>query len=208
MKLFSVLLVLSLFTTGLSAQTPRFEMPEGHDDLRLFEFEFGAGINKTGSWDGIKAKTSTNFILEWRLNRPRPYDFGLQLQMNNFVHRIPDVVKVNSVCIRPLLYFDYNLRRDRYTSFFAGIGVGESFVQNQVVTGSLSQGGFYFNANDDAFTVAPRIGMVCMGGLRLTAQYIFAGRDYSCFALNVGAVLGGSYKKPFSPGRNRRKITL
>jgi hypothetical protein len=34
-----------------------------------------------------------------------------------------------------------------------------------------------------------------MGLLRITAEYVFTGRDYSRFNLNFGFVFGGSYKR-------------
>jgi hypothetical protein len=174
------------------------------EDLRLFEFEFGVGINMPGAWAGVeKVRPGTNFILEWRINRPRFFDFGLQFKGGNFQHRTPGVFTINSQIIRPTLFVDYNHRPDRETAFFAGVGLGGSFVQNQTVVYLDSHSSLLMDDSSRAFAVTPRVGITILNGLRVTAEYVITEPDYSCFNLNVGLLVGGSYKKPLrqKPGR-------
>ncbi|MDR0954820.1 MAG: hypothetical protein LBM20_05500 [Rikenellaceae bacterium] len=195
-KLFFTIFLLLLSTFGVRAQ--RLQNPlevMDNSDLSLLEFEFGTGINIARPWDGVKARVGTNFLLELRLNRPAPYDFGLQLQMNSFTHEVPNEYKVNSTCIRPLFYFDYNYRVDRFTSFFAGVGIGGSFVQRQRSAFLTSYKGLLSSDFVNTPVIAPRVGVVLMGGLRFTAGYIFTGDRLSCFSLNLGFVMGGKSQK-------------
>ncbi len=191
-KVFVATFIFSLFATGVHAQNPS-PIAE-HGDLKLFEFEFGYGVNIAGRWDGAKAKPGNNLILELRLNRPYPFDFGLQLKMGNFEHRMRDVFRVNSIFIRPSLFFDYNYRL-RNIVLFAGAGLGGSFIQNKAVFYTSSHSGLFFDGRANNFAVTPRIGIAAMGWLRITAEYVITNRDYSCFDFNIGLVLGGSYKK-------------
>lgn len=201
-KAFFATLVFSLFTAAGHAQTMSVssEMPEPKD-LKLFEFEMACGINFAPRWDELRAKPGGNFIVELRLNRPEPFDFGLQLKMGNFIHSERDVYKVNSVFIRPTLFFDYNHRFSN-TVLFGGIGVGGSFIQNNTVIHTSPYGGLMHNGSDRHFAVKPRMGIVIMGFFRITAEYVFTHRDYSCFDINFGFVVGGSYKP--APAQKRR----
>jgi hypothetical protein len=181
---------------GIRAQD-RFAAPEIFESAepRLFEVEMGVGLNFARQWEGIKAKTGNNFLFELRLNRPSPVDIGLQLKMGNFIHGQRDGLRINSKFIRPALFVDYNRRVDKYTAFFAGVGFGGSFIENDAFYPLNSDIGLLLRGNDDSFAVTPRVGVKVMGCVRLTAEYAFAGGDYSCFGMNVGLIFGGSDKK-------------
>ncbi|MDR2936232.1 MAG: hypothetical protein LBU80_02685 [Rikenellaceae bacterium] len=170
-------------------------------DLKPFEFEFGAGINFGKKWDEMNVEASTNFLFELRLNRPEPFDLGLQFKAGNFTHKIPDIVRMNSIFINPTLFFDYNKRFDEHTALFAGIGVGGSFIRNETYLCIDSYRGVKFDDHANHFAVTPRMGVFVMGRLRITAEYVFTARDYSHFNLNVGMIIGNSYKKKNYNGR-------
>jgi hypothetical protein len=194
----------SFFAVGVRAQTwPDSKEEFARRDLKLFEFEFGTGLNFARSWAGLKTKPGANFILELRLNRPEPFDFGLQLKMGNFVHQQPDVFKVNSKFIFPSVFADYN-HRYRNTTLFAGIGAGVSFMQNETTLFLSPSSGLISDYVDrGCFAVTPRAGVMVLNMLRITVEYVFTRADYSRFNLNFGFVFGGSYK---IPGR-RRSLT-
>ena len=145
----------------------------------------------------------TNFFLELRFNRPKPIDFGVQLKLSNFTQSIPNVFSVNCVLINPTLFSDYNYRLNRKTTLFAGLGFGGSISQNTTVIWTTQYDGFdgiFFGDHISTFAVTPRMG-VTLGWTRLTAEYIFTDRNYSHFNLNIGIVIGGSYKN-----KNRVKV--
>jgi hypothetical protein len=191
-------LLLSLSATGLRAQAPlyTYELSDPQN-LRLFEFEFGFGVNIPRSWPALeKTRMGTNFLLELRLNRPRFFDVGLQFKGSNFSHHTPGDLSVKSQVLRPSLFVDYNYRPSQTLTFFAGAGFGGSFAQDQTTVPIGANSGLLFDGRDRAFAVTPRVGVVAMNGLRITAEYVFTARDYSAFNLNVGVVVsGGSYKK-------------
>jgi hypothetical protein len=199
LRLIVVATVLLFFSTTVDAQELSIDTPELNPaerrELKLFEFEFAYGVNFANRLYDIPSIAGNNMILEVRLNRPEPFDFGVQLKMGNSIHRIYNIVKINTIFIRPSLFFDYNHRLTDVT-FFAGLGVGGTFAQDKMVLYSMmSNPGFAFDGHANRFSVTPRVGFVLMGFLRVTADYAFAGKGYSCFNLSFGAVIGGSYRK-------------
>lgn len=205
MKRWLLIIILCAGSVAASAQ----ENPAELMDLRLFEYEFGYGINFGPRWGDIKVnKPGNNLILEMRLNRPEPFDFGVQFKMGNFVHDLPGRARVNSIFIRPSLYFDYNYRI-RNICLFTGIGFGGSFIHNEGVEYLSPNFGWLGEGNFRSFAVTPRAGIAFFRGFfRVTAEYVITHRDYQCFNLNFGAVFGGSYKPTAAQKRNRKISSL
>jgi hypothetical protein len=204
----TIALLLCVTTTRaqeLSTLLQEASNPADRRILSLFEFEFGYGLNFANNWDGVKAKMGSNFILDLRLNRPEPFDFGMQLKMGNFIHEERDILKVNTIFIRPSLFFDYNHRSADFT-LFAGVGLGGSFIQNKAALHTTSNSGLLFDVYANRFTITPRIGVVAMRVLRITAEYVFAGRDYSGLNINFGMVIGGSYTAAEKAQRRRKSF--
>ncbi len=174
------------------------------EDLRLFEFEMGFGMNLSPRWDGMKARPGTNLFFELRLNRPEPWDIALQLKMANFRHEIPGGAgRITTMNFSPSVFVDYNLRPNRRTRFFAGIGLGGNFAGNDTHIPTGPNSAFWIQDHSGAFSVTPRAGLSVFNFLRITAEYTVTAHDYSRFGVNIGIALGGSYKSPYVDRRSR-----
>ena len=175
------------------------------EDLRLFEAEMGFGVNFSSPREGMKTRPGTNFFGELRLNRPEPWDVALQFKGANFKYVAGGGVSVRSTAIAPTLFVDHNLRFNRQTRFFAGIGIGGDFVRNQTVIPTGSSSGIMFDRSANAFAVTPRVGVSVFNFLRVTAEYTVATHDRSRFGVNIGLVLGGSYRSTYVDRRSGRQ---
>lgn len=219
----SLIALALLFVAGalheVEAQTPR-QMYEGVsgsqewegfpviEDLKLFEFEIGTGINFAPRWGEFRARPGANLNMELRLNRPEPWDFALQLRGANFTHEIGDngnIGKIRTSIFSPGLFADYNHRFNRRTALFAGVGVGGMFAANETRVPINPGTGFVFQDGRNAVVVTPRVGVCVFNFLRITAEYSITARDYSRFGLNVGFTLGGSYKSPWVDRRSGKQ---
>lgn len=214
-----LIVLVSLFSAGmLRAQTPqqtqdfaRKQGVAGYEDLpviadlRLFEFEMGVGMNLGRKWGDIKAKPGTNLIFELRLNRPEPLDIALQFKMANFTHNESEGARIRTTIMAPSVFVDYNRRFNRRTALFAGVGFGGTFASNDAVYPIGPSAGLWFQENENAFAVTPRVGVSLFNFLRVTAEYSFTARDYSRFGLNIGLTLGGSYKGTYIDRRSKKE---
>lgn len=210
--------VVAIFPASLMAQNPqqsselfRRQGTEGYEDLpviedlRLFEWEMGFGLNLASQWEGMRTRPGTNFFLELRLNRPEPWDVALQLGGANFRHVADKEGKVITTAFNPSVFVDYNYRPSRSTRFFAGIGFGGDFAGNKTVLLIDPNTGFFFDDNKNSFSVTPRVGVSVFNFLRVTTQYTISARGYSRFGLNIGVTFGGSYRSAYVDRRSGRQ---
>jgi len=174
-------------------------------NLKLFEFEMGTGMSVGPAWGDLKMRPGANLFFELRLNRPEPWDFALQMKGAKFSHVAPGGAKIRTTAFLPTLFVDYNHRVSRRTNLFAGVGMGGNFAQSESVVMTTPSTGVWLTGGKNAFAVTPRVGVVVMNGLRLTAEYTFTHRDYSRFGLGVGLVFGGSYKSALRDRRSREQ---
>jgi hypothetical protein len=217
MKNFSFALTLLFSSFALHAQTPQQSLElwnrqgtAGYEDLpivadlRLFEFEIGTGLNIGPKWEGVGAEPGANLIFELRLNRPEPWDIALQFKAAGFRHTVPEM-NVRTTNFNPSIFVDYNIRPSRRTRFFAGVGFGGNFADDNAYIPVGSNTAFWLQDNANAFAVTPRAGVSLFNFLRITAEYTITSRDYSRFGLNIGLTLGGSYKSPYIDRRSGRQ---
>ena len=74
---------------------------------------------------------------------------------------------------------DYNFRRGKRVSYFAGVGVGATF----------------YNADTTKLCFMPRVGMEFFNHLRLTMAYMAGPNAKNTLNLTLGVAIGGSRKK-------------
>ncbi len=90
---------------------------------------------------------------------------------------------------------DYNFRRRRNVSFFAGAGVGYAFLDNSapvVFDDTQSNwGGFSTGSRSGSLCFMPRIGVELFHHLRVTFDYKLQERANCHFGLSLGVVFGG-----------------
>jgi hypothetical protein len=153
----------------------------------------------------MKTKPGANLYVELRLNRPEPFDFALQLKGANFTHTAGDHMNVRTMIFSPSLFADYNYRLSRRTRLFVGVGFGGVFAGNDAYIPIDSNSYYWMQDGKSALAVTPRAGVSLFNFLRLTAEYSITARDYSRLGLNVGIMLGGSYKSPYVDRRSRKQ---
>jgi hypothetical protein len=175
------------------------------EDLRLFEVEVGGGVNFARRWGEAKAHPGTNLIAELRLNRPEPWDIALQFKGANFKHTAPEGVSIKTSNIAPSLFVDYNIRPHRRTRFFAGVGFGGNFSDSDAYIPVTANSSLWIQDGGSAFSVTPRVGVSVFNLFRITVEYTATARDYSRFGVNIGLVLGGSYKSTYIDRRSGKQ---
>jgi opacity protein-like surface antigen len=74
---------------------------------------------------------------------------------------------------------DYNFRRGKRVSYFAGVGVGATF----------------YDANTTKLCFMPRVGMEFFNRLRLTMAYMAGPNAKNTLNLTLGVAIGGGRKK-------------
>ena len=85
---------------------------------------------------------------------------------------------------------DYNLRRGKNFSFYAGVGVGFSSLRNRIW--SVCDGGY---TQDYAFMCMPRVGFELFRCVRFSAGYAVSSKTYDNLQLGVAVVFGGWKKR-------------
>ncbi|MDR2911824.1 MAG: hypothetical protein LBV38_00770 [Alistipes sp.] len=189
-RLFSVVVfcVVSLVANGQGQK-------QDYADVRAFELEVGAGINK-GIGSGIAA-INGGLFLELRHNIPdTPFDVGIQGSLNQFDrdNLVIEGRSGSSVHIMPRLavvYGDYNLRKWRRVSLFGGVGLGYANIFTQThVPGYL----VYNSSHEKFLAFSPRIGAEFFNRARLTLDCKIVSKNYSFLWASLGFVFGGGYR--------------
>ena len=158
MKRGSLIFALLLLSAATFAQTK---------ERTVAEFEVETGI------DRLEKRTSFN--IEARYNFHAPWDIGIKARLDyismigNNVHPTFDIVG------------DYNFRRGKPISFFAGAGAGVSTYEDDNYLTSKTM-----------FHLMPRAGIELVNHIRLTGYFNFFDMKYTGAGLNAGVVFGGS----------------
>ncbi len=173
--------------------------------VRTMEYEIGFGLAKgdyIGNENNPTKKWGGKFYFDVRANLyDTPFDVGLQVGLSAFNREFsafdtsisePIFGKTNYQSLSAVVFSDYNYRRWRHVSLFAGLGVG--------VAGTTynNSGDVYSSSKDEgtAFTCVPRIGVEFYSRIRFTTEYRYVSRDgFSHVAFSLGFVLNGGLKK-------------
>lgn len=190
--------VFVLVLACLSLGTVRAASPLQTDkEAGRIEGEIGGGVAFGSGKSGFdRNDPGATFHAELRYNLRRlSLDVGVQAGGTIFhrtAHRAGEL-KFRSWNI--LAVSDYNFRRCRKVSLFAGIGLGYAFLDNSAPIRfddtQTNWGGFSTGTKTGSLCFMPRIGIEYWQRLRLTGAYCLEERANSHFSLTLGIVLGG-----------------
>ncbi len=129
-----------------------------------------------------------------------PIDVGLQISASNFYRSADEVQndRLNFKSCNIMAVADYNFRRGRNISFFAGAGLGYSnggTTEPQWDANGDNWGGYDTGEEANRIGFAPRVGIELWNHLRLTATYTVFERYNNNLSINLGVVFGGGRKK-------------
>lgn len=196
----NLLFALTLFCAfQVSAQVARHEKDAACTVAR-FEGEVGAGIAFGAdelNFDGNR--TGATFFAEGRYNiRRLPIDVGLQLAGTIFHREADNAGELKFKSWNVLAVADYNFRRCKNVSFFAGFGAGYAALENSApVVFDISApnwAGFSTQDGQGSFCFMPRVGVELFHRLRFTFDYKFQEKANRHFDFTAGFVFGGGRK--------------
>jgi hypothetical protein len=189
MKLKIITLSLLLLSTVSVASAQR-------EEPRKFEFEVASGIVFPFLSDGIPGWFGFQATEEARYNFVPKFDVALQYSFVRFDRDYLLDEEYHKYRIHSLnAFFDYNWRPSKNLHLFAGLGLGCSFIEDEMY---FIQGGREFS-HPILFTVTPRFGFEMFNRVRFTVDFKGKMSDYSLWeysylGLNIGYVFGGGYK--------------
>lgn len=136
------------------------------------------------------------FYAEARYNvQLLPLDVGVQVGGTIFHRESDHAGQLKFRSWNVMAVADYNFRRQRNVSFFAGAGVGYAFLDNSapvVFDDTQSNwGGFSTGSRSGSLCFMPRIGVELFHHLRVTFDYKLQERANRHFGLSLGVVFGG-----------------
>ena len=146
-----------------------------------------------------KNKLGATFYAEVRYNIQRvPLDVGVQVGGTIFHRESVNAGQLKFKTWNVMAVTDYNFRRYKKISFFAGIGLGYASLDNSApITFDDSQpnwGGFSTGTKTGSFCFMPRIGVELFHHLRVTFNYKLEEKANRHFNISVGVVFGGGRK--------------
>ena len=143
-----------------------------------------------------KNKLGATFYAEARYNMQRvPLDIGVQAGGTIFHRESVNDGQLKFRTWNVMAVSDYNFRRCKKISLFAGIGLGYASLDNSApITFDDSQsnwGGFSTGTRTGSLCFMPRIGVELFHHLRVTLDYKLQEKANRHFGLSLGVVFGG-----------------
>lgn len=178
-----------------NAQPSQFEVAERK--VSQFEGEIGGGIPfGADKLNFDKNKLGATLYVEARYNMQRvPLDVGVQVGGTIFHRESVNAGQLKFKTWNVMAVTDYNLRRHKKISFFAGIGLGYASLDHSApITFDDLQpnwGGFSTGTKTGSFCFMPRIGVELLHHLRVTFDYKLQEKANRHFGLTLGVVFGG-----------------
>ena len=181
----------------MQANAQTNQSPVAERKVGCIEGEIGGGI--TFGADKLnfdKNKFGATFYAEGRYNIQRvPLDVGVQVGGTIFHRESVNAGQLKFKTWNVMAVTDYNLRRHKKISFFAGVGLGYASLDNSApITFDDSQpnwGGFSTGTKTGSFCFMPRIGIELLHHLRVTFDYKLQEKANRHFGLTFGVVFGG-----------------
>ncbi len=169
-------------------------------DVGRFEAEIGLGLA-----DGLKSLNLDNctpgpkIYGELRYNiKALPIDLGIQASDSYFRRSDDQVKNVNGVkcnAINVMAVADYNLRRGKNLSIFAGVGLGLGILDVTAPISfddtQLNWNGYKTGDGTSKFAFMPRVGVELWNHLRLTVAFTTLEKANNQYSINIGVVFGG-----------------
>ncbi len=171
-------------------------------EVRHLEGEIGVGgVNGVNSLSLDNCSVGPKLYAELRYNfRALPIDAGIQAS-GSFFHRDDDsqAQRLKSKSYNVMAVADYNFRRGKNLSFFAGVGLGlgvlEMSAPIDIKAPNAQWDGYTTGDGKEKLCFSPRIGVELFNHLRLTLFYVGEERANNHFGLSIGGVLGGGRKR-------------
>ena len=143
-----------------------------------------------------KNKLGATFYAEARYNMQRvPLDIGVQAGGTIFHRESVNAGQLKFRTWNVMAVSDYNFRRCKKISLFAGIGLGYASLDHSApITFDDSQsnwGGFSTGTRTGSLCFMPRIGVELFHHLRVTLDYKLQEKANRHFGLSLGVVFGG-----------------
>ena len=183
-RIFAWALLLLGFMQGYAQNSPSADTGRARVVGR-FEGEIGGGLSFGAA-----------FYAEARYNvQLLPLDVGVQVGGTIFHRESDHAGQLKFRSWNVMAVADYNFRRRRNVSFFAGAGVGYAFLDNSapvVFDDTQSNwGGFSTGSRSGSLCFMPRIGVELFHHLRVTFDYKLQERANRHFGLSLGVLFGG-----------------
>lgn len=161
---------------------------EAQDFLGPIEIEVGPYTSFSGSCMS-DAEPSLCMAAEVRYNFDSPWAVGFRFGLGSVWRdwqRYDGKFRYRDY----LVVGDYNLRRGKNFSFYAGLGVGLSSLGRRTM---YEANGEY--RYDCAFSVMPRVGVELFRCVRFSAGYVLTKKSYHNLQVGVTVVFGGWKKR-------------
>ena len=172
-------------------------------DVRRFEWEIGLGLA-----DGLsvlnldKCTPGPKLYTELRYNiKAIPIDLGVQATTGYFwrsAEQVQNADRLKTTSVNIMAVADYNLRRGKNFSIFAGVGLGLGILD---ITAPISfdntqmnWSGYLTGDRSARLAFMPRIGVELWNHLRVSLTLTTQEKANNQYAVNVGLVFGGGRK--------------
>ena len=171
-------------------------------EVRRLEGEVGiGGVNGVNSLSMDNCSVGPKLYAELRYNfRALPIDAGVQVS-GSFFHRDTEgqAQRLKSKSYNVMAVADYNFRRGKSLSFFAGVGIGVGVLEMSapiaIQTPSAQWGGYSTGEGKEKLCVSPRVGVELFNHLRLSFFYMAEERANNHIGISLGGVLGGGRRR-------------
>lgn len=194
MRNFILIIALMCVFPG-NAQTNRSKPADR--EVGCIEAEVGVGfVFGAEKLNFDKTKLGATFHAEMRYNLRRlPLDVGIQAGGTIFHRESRNPRQLKFKTWNLLAVSDYNFRRCKNISFFAGIGLGYVSLDNSapIIFDDTPDnwGGYSTGGKTGGFCFMPRAGVELFHRLRLTIDYKLQEEANRHFGITLGVVFGG-----------------
>jgi len=189
--------------TMLVAAFLAFESVAQTTDVRRFEWEVGVGLaDGLSSLNLDKCTPGPKLYTELRYNiKALPIDVGIHATSSYFwrsAEQVQNADRLKTTAVNIMAIADYNLRRSKNFSIFAGVGLGLGILD---VTAPISFDNTQMNWNgyitgDRAERLAfmPRVGVELWNHVRVSLALTAQEKANNQYTINIGVVFGGGRK--------------
>lgn len=180
-----------------------FESVAQTTDVRRFEWEVGLGLaDGLSSLNLDKCTPGPKLYTELRYNiKALPIDLGIHATSSYFwrsAEQVQNINRLKTSSVNIMAVADYNFRRGKNLSIFAGVGLGLGILD---ITAPLSfdntqmnWSGYITGDRAERLAFMPRIGVELWNHLRVTLALTTQEKANNQYTLNIGVVFGGGRK--------------
>lgn len=179
-----------------NSQTPHY-LENSDKAVRSIEVEIGGGaIFGASKMNFEKSETGGMGFGEMRYNfKHLPIDVGVQIAGNVFDRWTNTAGNLGFTSVNCMAVSDYNFRREKNISLFAGIGLGLAWHENAAPITHVGGNGYTINGPSKSFCFMPRIGVELFHHLRVTFNYKLEEKANRHCNISFGVVFGGGCRR-------------